>query len=376
MRIGIDIRCLMESVYSGIGMYTYHLLHEIFTQDRVNEYILFYNSSKKSKVPKFNYPNVEIFEGRVPNKLFNFSVKFFHKPNIDELIGGVDVFFLPNIQFVQVSHTCKLVTTIHDISFERYPQFYTLKARMWQRAVNVRKLARISTKIISVSKNTKNDIMDVYKIPEKNIEVVYSGISKKFFKISDRTLLDEIRKKYNLPEKFILYLGNIEPRKNIESIISIFEKKLIPSDYHLVIAGSSAWKFKHIHEMIQKCFDRVHLIGYVDERLKPSLYSLADIFIYPSFYEGFGFPPLEAMACGVPVITSNTSSMAEVAQDSAILIDPYNSADIVNAIMILNNDKNLRARLVDRGRNRALAFDWRDSAKKTIEIFHKLKNAV
>ncbi len=368
MRIGIDIRCLMEKNYSGVCIYTQELLKAMFEADKSNNYVLFYNSAQELKVPKFDYPNVSVFENTIPNKIFNASIKFFQKPHIDELVGGLDVLFLPNIQFVSVSKKCKIVTTIHDISFERYPQFYTARARIWQFAIHPKNLCERSNRIISVSQNTKNDLHDVYGVDPNKIRVIYSGVSEYFRPIDDKEILQAVKKKYSLPETFFLYLGNLEPRKNIDSIITVFQRNKIPQKTHLVIAGANAWKYKQFYAMAEKLKDRIHFIGYVDERDKPALYSLSQTFLYPSYYEGFGFPPLEAMACGVPVIASNTSSLPEITNNASILVDPYNINDIESAVHTLFNDLGARKILIERGIRRASLFRWSEAARQTIDV--------
>lgn len=375
MRIAIDIRCLMEKQYSGVGTYALHLIQEILRQDQKNEYILFCHSAHKREVPGFHFPNVRIVKHHIPNKLLNFSLKFFHKPYLDTLAGGADIIFFPNIQFTSVSPQCKMITTIHDLSFERYPEVFSFKSRFWHRAIDVKKLARRSDAIIAVSEHTKRDLVELYKIPEEKINVIYSGISDTYGRVEDRETLERVRKKYCLPKEFILYLGNIDPRKNIENIISayigldsFFQRS---KEKHLVIAGAPLEKSQKIFQLMKKRKDTIHYIGYVDENDKAALYSLADIFVYPSLYEGFGFPPLEAIACGTPTITSYAASLPEVLHDSVIFIDPYNINDTQRAVQTLLEDEKIRHRLRDRGMKRLRQFQWSETARKVIGMFEK-----
>lgn len=375
MRIAIDIRCLMEKQYSGVGTYALHLIKEILRQDKKNEYTLFCNSAHTIEVPGFHFPNARIVKHHIPNKLLNFSLKFFHRPYLDTLVGGADIIFFPNIQFTSISPRCKIVTTIHDLSFERYPEVFCFKSRFWHRAIDVRKLVRRSDSIIAVSEHTRRDLVELYKISEEKINVIYSGISDRYRRIEDTEALERVRQKYCLPKGFILYLGNVEPRKNIENIIlaymgldSFFQKN---GWKHLVIAGASLKTSQKIFKLIKKRKDTIHYIGYVEENDKATLYSLADIFVYPSLYEGFGFPPLEAMACGVPTITSYASSLPEVLHDSAIFIDPYNIHDTQRAVQALLEDEKARNRFRDRGMKRSRQFQWSETARKVIGVFEK-----
>ncbi|KKQ54752.1 MAG: Glycosyl transferase, group 1 [Parcubacteria group bacterium GW2011_GWA2_38_13] len=356
----------MEKTYSGVSIYTLCLLHEIFRQDTKNEYVLFYNSAKSVELPKFHYPNVTIYHNKIPNKIFNLSLKLFKRPKLDELIGGTDIFFFPNINFFSVSKKCKVVTTIHDLSYERYPEFFSIKSRLWHALINPRAICQISENLIAVSEHTKNELENIYKIPKEKITVIYSGVSQNSG--ADRNA-KSIREKYSLPDSYILYLGNIDPRKNIEGVIDAFLHNNLPESCHLVITGYGAYERKWLHEAIQQSHGKIHSIGYVHESEKRALYSLAKIFLFPSFYEGFGFPPLEAMACGVPTVVSASSSLPEIVSDASILIDPYNSADIASAIKLLLENDALRNALIEKGRERVKLFQWQDTAKAVIEIF-------
>lgn len=363
MRIGVDIRSLQEKRYSGVSEYTLNLLKALFSIDRANQYILFCNAIKKIDLPKFDFPNVKIIKFNYPNKLFNLSLKFFKFPKIDKLINGLDIFFMPNLQFIALSEKVKTVITIHDLSFERYPSFFSTRQRLWHKLVNPRKLCRESKKIIAVSANTKNDIVNLYNIESRKIEVIYSGLDKKYKEIENQEELERVKNKYSLPEKFILYLGNIESRKNIDSIIEAFKNLNIP-DLYLIIAGQGGSGVRNL--------DKIKFIGYVADEEKAALYNLAKIFVYPSFYEGFGFPPLEAMACGTPVISSFSSSLSEVVGSAAIMIDPYNVSELSAAINQILTDKDLWRNLRQRGFEQAKKFNWRNTAQKLLIILQNL----
>jgi len=359
MKIGIDIRGLMEQNYSGVSQYTSNLLENIFKQDNINQYLLFYNSSKKVTLPEFDYPNVKKIKFKYPNKVFNASQKFLDSPKIDKMLGEVDLFFMPNLLFTSLSDKVKKVLTIHDLSFERYPKFYTVKDRLWHKLVNPKKLCQKADSIIAVSENTKNDIINLYGIDENKIEVIYSGVSQNYHQVQENERLYQVKAKYNLPQKFALYLGNVEDRKNIESIIEATKDQNI----NLVIAGKGR---------TGKDRSLVKFIGYIEEDEKPSLYTLAHIFVYPSFYEGFGFPPLEAMFCGTPVICSSSSSLPEIVGDAAILVNPYDTRELSTAINSILNDKNLYRDLKSKGFVRARKFSWHKTAQKHLNIFQGL----
>jgi len=369
MKIGVDIRSLMDNRYSGVSWYTYHLLENLLALDQKNQYLLFYNSRKKTTVPEFSQINAFNCGFNYPNKLFNLAVNFFDFPKFDQLIGGVDLFFLPNLHFASWSPNCRRVLVVHDLSFLKFSDFFPWKMRLWQKLVLRKGVIKQADILIADSDNTKEDLVDLLGIPAEKIRVVQLGVSKHYRQLDKADpILAAVRTKYNLPEKFILYLGNLEPRKNIETIIESF--KNIEGDNHLVIAGGLSWKAKLVRTLANQD-KRIKLIGYVAEPDKPALYNLAEIFLYPSYYEGFGLPIMEAMACGCPVIAANNSSQLEVVDRAGLLVDPYNQGEIVAAINCLRTDSRFRAQLINQGLERAQQFSWQKTARKTLQIFEQ-----
>lgn len=359
MRIGIDIRCLAEGKTSGVEEYTIRTLRDLFTHDNRNKYILFFNSFRGSRVNlKWleEFPHVELRDFRFPNKLLNFALWFFRFPKIDRLIGGVDIFFSPNIVFLALTGECKKVLTIHDLSFERFPETFSAKRRLWHFFINARQMIRSFDHVLAVSQSTKDDLVGLYGIDSRKISVSMPPLdfgNYQDFQISpDKEAF--IRERYGLKKKYILYLGTIEPRKNIEGLISAYEALRDEGGYEgyqLVIAGAKGWKYRQIFQRLEQSRYRsdIHFTGFVKDKHKPLLYSLATVFVYPSFFEGFGFPPLEAMAAGTPTITSNCSSMPEVVGDAAILVDPYRPYEITLALKSLVGDAELRRMYQERG---------------------------
>ena len=374
MKIGFDARCLEEEKISGVGEYALEILRHLLENDSANQYVIFSNSYKQ-KSGNFDffdkYPNVELKRFRFPNKLLNFCLWYFGRPKLDKMTGGCDVFFAPNINFLTASKNCRLVTTFHDLSFERFPGFFTRKTRLWHFFfVNPRRIAKLSSSIIAVSESTKRDLEEIYGIDAEKIKVVPHGVSSDF-RVIDRNnpKLLGIQKKYDLPHKFVLYLGNVEPRKNIHSIIKAFKsiekrsKKL--GKYNLVLAGNVS---PLCRGEIEREKENVRAIGYIDREDKPFVFNLASLFIYPSFFEGFGLPILEAMACGTPVIASNNSSIPEVAGSAAIFVDPNRPDELREAMTAVLSDEKLYDKMKDRGLKRAEKFSWKKSAEKTQEI--------
>ena len=373
MKIGVDIRCLMEERYSGISEYTYNLLLHLFQIDQKNQYFLFYNSAKKLEPPKFDYKNVFYQGFSYPNKLFNLSLRFLKIVEIDKIIGGVDIFLTPSFLFTNLSKDCKKILIIHDLSFEIYPEFFTLKKRLWHNLINPKRLCQQADIIVAISENTKKDIIKYYQVNPEKIQVIYNGINDIFFANINEREKTRVKDKYNLEDDYIFYLGNLEPRKNVETLILAFEKLNQPSQ-QLVIAGSSAWKYKKIYQLWQKSplKKRIKFLDYVDSMDRPALYSLAKIFVYPSIYEGFGLPPLEAMTCGTPVITSFNSSLVEAVDDAGLLIDPNNVNELAQIMKQLLADGKLQEKLVAKGKNHSQQFRWQVVSNKFLSIFDNL----
>lgn len=383
-KICIDARCLMENRKTGVEEYTLGLLLALFEIDQANEYILFFNAWKK---PNFDfslfsaYPNVKIKKIKIPNKFLNFSFWYFGWPKIDKLVGGADIVFFPNIIFGAVSRKVRMIVTIHDLSFERYPQYFSWKRRLWHIFVNSKKICQRADQIIAVSNSSREDIANLYCVDKRKIKIISSAISNNF-RIIDRNdeKLIKVKEKYSLPFKFILYLGTIEPRKNIVGIIRAYNllqdfaletNNLELAKYKLVIAGSNGWLDKAIFQEIEKSKYKAKLVlpGFIEDADKHYLYNLATLFIYPSFFEGFGFPPLEAMACGVPIIISNNSSLPEICGKAGILIDPDKSGEISIAMREILTDKLLREKMIRLGLERSENFSWKITARKTLKLF-------
>lgn len=345
MNILIDIRSLLDKPYTGVAQYTINFLNEVLEKDKKNNYFLFYNSAKtrNNDLPSFNYPNVKIVDWHWPNKIFNFCLWLLRWPKIDKLVEKrinkkIDEIFLPNFNFVAFSKNKKIMLVAHDLSFEIYPQFFTFKQRLWHKLVKPKKLCQKASKIITHSENTKNNLTDLYQISAEKIKIEKPPLNPIFRKLEKNDPeLREVRKKYHLPNNFILYLGRLEPRKNLNTLIrafaSILDFRFQILDSNLVIAGIGREmpKLKKLAERL-RVGERVKFLGYVPDKDKRALYHLAKVFVYPSFYEGYGYPAVEALACGTSVITSHTSSLTEIKSDKIIFINSYDINDLIESI--------------------------------------------
>lgn len=390
MKIGIDARCLLEGRRTGVEEYVLNLLPRIFEINKKDEFVLFLNSFKKT-TPDLDWirkhKNVRIKKFSLPNKLLNFFFWYFGWPKIDILLGGVDVMFFPNLAFGAVSRKADVILTVHDLSFERYPEFFSWKRRLWHIFLNPRKFICRSDRIISVSHSTKDDLKRLYGISEKKVKVVASGISEKFSPSDgNNPELLRVKEKYSLPWKFVLHLGTSEPRKNVGSLIRAFgamkreAEKIGNSElarYKLVLAGSPGWLEKDTLQEVERngLKDDVVMANFIEEADKPLLYNLAGCLVFPSYLEGFGFPPLEAQRSGTPVIVSNNSAFPETVGRSAVMIDPERPTEIREALEALLGDRELREKLAGRGWENAKEFSWKKTAEKTGEILEEIREA-
>ncbi len=372
MKIGIDLRTLMSGSKSGIPGFTHSLVSEITKKDTQNEYFGFYNSYKNLLLPTLGN-NIHIKKLGLPNKILNSSLRFLKYPKIDKLFSS-DIFYMPHFNFNAFSKNCYKIITVHDLSFMRYPEFFSRKNNLWHSLIEVERTLKSFDKIVAISKNTKNDLIELFNIPETKIEVIYSGVSDDFKPLSDNSAhLLEVKNKYNLPDRFILSLGTIEPRKNIDSLIRAFDifSKKDKGDTHLIIAGGMGWKYKKVLNEFSnaKHKNKIRFLGFVDEKDKNSLYNLAEIFVFPSYYEGFGFPPLEAMKAGTAVISSANSSMFEILGDSAYFVDPYDINDLARAIQEIIGNSSLKHSLEQKGVENSRNYTWDKASSAYIDLF-------
>lgn len=367
MKIGIDVRALASGVHSGVEEYTIGFLRALFVARGDDTFVLFANAYRgraQNLAWVREYPNVRIKQFRIPNKLLNLSLWLLHYPKLDKLIGGCDIFIMPNINFCAVSRRTPLVVTMHDLSFVHWTHTFSWRRRMWHWLVAPRALARRAWRIVAVSGATRQDICTTYRLRPSKVVTIHNAHHDQFSPISRNGItLINIQQKYNLPYRFILYLGTIEPRKNLVGLVRAYcaLRAHYPGEYDkvpLVIAGARGWKSRDILAEIAASdyADDIILLGFVDEDDKPALYNLATVFVYPSFFEGFGFPPLEAMACGTPVITSNNSALPEIVGNAALMIDPDRPEEITQAMHALLADTNLRKTITTRGLARATQF--------------------
>lgn len=364
MKIAIDIR-EAAGQKTGKGWYTFVMVKNILKMDPGNEYIL-YTQAFNPKFEKYAHVTQQV----IPTK----GLRWHWKVLRDFKVTKPDVFWAPTSYIIPAlaPKTVKTIITIHDLITFIFSDGHNKKAVLLER-LTVPRAVRKASKILVVSNNTKRDLQQQFGTSSDKILVTPCGASKIFKPITDPKILKAHREKFDLPQRFILGVGTLSPRKNFTRLIEAYEQ-IAPRhpDVHLVIVGDKGWKFEHILKEASQSRDRIHLSGYLEGEEVAVLYNLAEMFVFPSLYEGFGMPPLEAMACGCPVITSNTSSLPEVVGDAALQVDPYSVDEIAQAMDRLLTRPKLNRTLIERGFKRAQTFRWEKSARKVLEAFREM----
>lgn len=380
MRFAIDMRSSQDSI-GGIPEYTSMVAHYCTQMAREHEFVLFYSGTNVS-VPDWvrESKNVQVYVHHMPNKITNSQLYFLGRPCLDRIIKKtiplpIDAWFLPNLNFVALSPSQRSVITIHDVSFRRYPEFFSPKQRWWHRAVDPQKLLSRAQKVIAVSEHTKSDVMKEFGTPESKISVTHLGIDPIFKLPRDMSA-------YSLQKRgrtILTYAGG-DPRKNLDVVVGGFRllRDNIPhsADVSLHIIGKKgSWTRDVMHEMPAIYHQDIHFHHGISRLATVELMHGASLFVYPSFYEGFGLPLLEAMSAGVPVITSPNSAMLETADDSAYFTDPYNPHAMMRAMDILLTNNALRTRLQEKGRRRINEYSWENTTSKTLAVLEQAVTA-
>ena len=377
VNIGIDIS-LTIGERAGVGNYCYNLVKHLAKIDKKNTYVLF---------PFYYYifhPDFKKAE-RPPNRNFRINLKKIPSNIIKTLWKSGFIpkkFFFPKVDILHSTTFCipkkgykKLVVTIYDLSFLTHPEFH-LEDNVYHCHKGSLEAVQYADKIIAISENTKKDLVKYLHCDPRKIVVTYLGVDKRFKPIKNQNKIEEIKKKYDLSKRYIFTLSSIEPRKNISGLIESYARLPtgITDVYDLVIAGGKGWRNLDIYKRVRKSdFEKkVRFIEYVHDNDLPYLYNGATVFVYPSFYEGFGLPVLEAMTCGCPVISSNISSIPEVVGKAGILINPNNTYELRDSIQKLLENPKVQKRMSKRGLKQAKKFTWEKCAKQTYKIYEGL----
>lgn len=361
MHLGIDARALCETHPTGVSRYAANITKRIIEQHPEIDCSVFFsgtNVKKQEQKLRSQYPgeNVQFVGVQKPNKLLH-SGFFLPTPlTLDRFIPNVDVWFVPGFHFARFEKP--YVITVHDLSFELYPDFWSWEKRLWHWAVNPRRLAGGADRVIAVSEHTAADVRKTYGVPGNNIQVVRSGV----------VMPVNVERK---PDgKNVLMVSTIEPRKNIENAVkAVGQLRQRPGfqDVTLTIVGPQGWKTEKMVQEMQK-LSWVQVRGFVRDVELDEMYRKAGVFFYPSYYEGFGLPPLEAMARGVPVIASGVSALPEMLGDAAMYVDPYDRYAMTDVLAEVLRDTDLQGTLSARGLAQAKKFSWDESANQTVNV--------
>ncbi len=365
MKIAIDIRTA-GGEKAGKGWFTFHITQNLLKNDKGNEYILY----AKDGIPGFEFPNAKL-------KLTKGKGIFWHR-NVAKDIKKekIDLFFAPSSYIIPslLPKHIKTIIAIHDLVAFLFPETHNKKATFIEKLF-LKKAIKKSDHIITVSENTKHDVIKKFKPPKNQITTIYNSANPDYKPVPKESLKDFI-KKTNLPRKFFVAVGTLIPRKNYLNLLKALTilQETHPN-HHLMIVGGKGWQNEEIHNLIRTNYlnKKVHLLGYLSTTSIRNLYNLATALVFPSFYEGFGIPPLEAMRCGCSVIASYTSSIPEVVGDAALLINPESPEEIAANMKKIIEDEDLQEDLKNRGLLQSKKFSWEDSAHKLLQIIDKLQ---
>ncbi len=381
MHIAIDYTPAVRQ-RAGIGRYTRGLVHALAELDRTNRYTLFCvgQGTEDAIGPQaYRQAHEDGWPANFALKVSNLPARWltagWHKLklplHVERLAGDSDIFHSPDFTLPPLRSAAGVVT-IHDLSFLRLPAYADPGLREYL-SKSVPDSVTRARRVLADSENTRLDLIELLNVAADKISVVPPGVGPEFRPVRDTVQLNAVRERYRLPQWFILFVGTIEPRKNLARLIAAYGqlRRQTGLPHALVLAGGQGWLSQGIYEQVAKEGLSEHVLfpGFVADEHLPALYTLADLFAFPSLYEGFGIPPLEAMACGTPVVTSNNSSLPEATGSAALLVDAEDMEGLADAMARVLGDAALRARLSDLGRAQAARFTWRSAAETLLQAY-------
>ncbi len=374
-RIAIDYTAAYEQG-GGIGRYVRELTAALAVEDAAADYRLFVAGAKRAQLPP---PPGANFNWRPTILTPGWLARIWHRAQlplpVETFTGAVDLFHATDFVLPPTLPRTRSLLTVHDLSFLRVPDAASASLRRYLEAVVPRSVAR-ADRVLAVSQATKDDLIAFYRTPADKISVLYSGVDDRFSPVTDELALQAVLAKHGLKDKtYVLSVGTVQPRKNysrvIRALASLRDQGL---DMHYAIAGGSGWLEDEMYRSIKetRLEDRVHILGFAPDEDLPALYTGARALLAVSLYEGFGLPVLEAMACGTAVITSDLSSLPEVAGTAGILVNPLDSDAISAAMMRLLTDAALRRQLAAAGIEHVKRFSWAKTARRHKSIYDEL----
>jgi len=376
MRIGIDCRRILDPQHNesaGVGYYTYYLIKNLLKIDKHNQYFLFLYDLR-IKLDEFKQDNVQIvyFPGLENIGKIPFFYRHIFVPHILKLYH-LDIYHNP-AYIIPLFYFGKSVITVHDLAIYKNPKWF-LAGQFFNTKILTPLSFYKAKKIIAVSENTKNDLIKYFNIKKEKIEVILEGVDDYSQYEIDESKIEE---KFKIKEPYFLYIGTLEPRKNLVRLIeafAVFIRENPGCNLKLILAGKKGWKYEPIFETIKnlQIENRVNWLGYIHIPEKVYLLKNAFALVYPSLYEGFGLPILEAMNLGLPIVTSNIASIPELVIDNAVLVEPTDKESIKEGLVKIYQDEKLRQSLIEKGKGIAKNFTWEKCAQKTLALYESLK---
>jgi glycosyltransferase involved in cell wall biosynthesis len=367
VRIAIDLRKLHDY---GIGTYVRNLVTELARQDDDARYVLLCRPDDCEFVESLGAR----FES-MPDRSANYSAREQITVPLALRRARVDLFHAPHYVVPPLTG-CPFVVTIHDCIHLRFPQYLPNRAAYYYARGMMTMAARRAQRVLTVSEASKDDILHFLRVPADKVEVIYNALDERLASAPTADDIGRVRDRFLLTSPFILYTGNIKPHKNVDRLIEAFSilRRRGFEDVKLLIIGDEISKYQNLRRLVHRfqLHQKIRFLGFVPDATLSALYRLASVFVFPSLYEGFGLPPLEAMAAGAPVITSNVSSLPEVVGDAALLIDPLDAGAIADAMAQVLTDQALRASLIARGHERVKAFSWARSVGRVRQVYAEL----
>jgi glycosyltransferase involved in cell wall biosynthesis len=370
VRIGIDARKLHDF---GIGTYIRNLLRQLAKLDRQTEFVVLCRPDDREALSSLG-TNFRA----VPETAGNYSISEQIRIPLALRREGVTLFHAPHYVLPPLVR-CRSVVTIHDCIHLMFPQYLPNRMALTYARASIALAARQSTRVMTVSESSKRDILRFVDVKPEKIDVIYNAFDERFGIEPLEEDVVRVRERYQLHDEFVLYAGNVKPHKNLERLIDAFDlvRKRGLDRLKLVMIGDEISKYAALRRAVHQhqLHKYVRFLGYLPEETLAVMYRLAGVFVFPSLYEGFGLPPLEAMASGTPVVTSNVSSLPEVAGDAAVLVDPYSPQAIADGIYRVLTDESLRRSLRQKGLARAAQFSWEQSVRRVRQIYAEAANA-
>lgn len=384
MRAVIDARPALDAGRTGVGHYTQRLIRSLPHVDPDDRYVAWYLHARglfrsKRFFADAGAPNLEEAASRFPARVFQPLSWRARAPRLEWLIGDFDALLATNFLPPPTGHMRRTVLVVHDLAFEVYPQTAPQIDERWRR--RFAKAVRSCGAVIVPSVSARGDLVARHRVPEERVHAIPHGVDAAAFAAVPDAEVERVRARFGIKGPYVLFVGGLEPRKNLPALVRAFA--LSGVDATLVIAGGrvrwfpaeEARVWAAVRSLSEPARSRVVLTGYVSDEDKHVLLAGAEGLAYPSLYEGFGFPVIEAMAAGTPVLTSNVSSLPEVAGEDALLVDPTDPSAIGDGLRRLLGDTQLRERLIGPGRARAAGFTWEATARRTAEVLRSVAAA-